>query len=108
MSLANVQAFYDRLTSDEVFRLQIQGVETKEECSQIVQGAGYYFSQEELEEFTAQLLESTTDEEAIKDIDKEEMAAVVGGITTSLLSGSINPLPPYGLPPNLWRRLLQP
>jgi predicted ribosomally synthesized peptide with nif11-like leader len=95
MSLANVQAFYQRLATDEPFRLQIQGVETKEECSQIVQGAGYDFTQEEFEEFTAQLLESTADEEGIKDLNERELEAVFGGASSVLGKPIIQPL--YGV-----------
>jgi len=40
MSRENVKAFYERLATDEVFRSQIQKVKTKDECSQIVKGAG--------------------------------------------------------------------
>ena len=45
MSLENVKAFYERLATDEVFSSQIQGVKNKDECSQIVKGAGYDFTQ---------------------------------------------------------------
>ncbi|NEO62926.1 MAG: Nif11 family protein, partial [Moorea sp. SIO4G2] len=32
MSLENVKAFYERLGTDQAFRAQIQGVNSKDEC----------------------------------------------------------------------------
>ncbi|MBD2774085.1 Nif11-like leader peptide family natural product precursor [Iningainema tapete] len=84
MSLENVQAFYKRLATDEAFRSQIQGVKSKYECSQIVKGAGYDFTQKEFEEYTEQLLESTVADELLKDLDEKELASVVGGATSVL------------------------
>lgn len=79
MSLANVKAFYERLASDEKFRLKIQSVQSKEEWLQIVKEAGYDFTQSEWEEFTANLLEPHQDEDAIIELDEKQLAAVVGG-----------------------------
>ncbi|GET36143.1 Nif11-like leader peptide family natural product precursor [Microseira wollei] len=79
MSLANVKAFYERLATDENFRLQIQEVHSKEKCSQIVKEAGYDFSQEELEEYTANLLESNHPKDGMIELDEKEMEAVFGG-----------------------------
>jgi predicted ribosomally synthesized peptide with nif11-like leader len=79
MSLANVKAFYERLATDENFRLQIQEVQSKEKCSQIVKEAGYDFSQEELEEFTASLLESNHPQDGMIELEEKEMEAVFGG-----------------------------
>lgn len=62
MSRKNVRAFYERLANDERFRTQIQAVKSKEECSQIVKGAGYDFTFEEFEEFTTQVLDSETND----------------------------------------------
>jgi predicted ribosomally synthesized peptide with nif11-like leader len=36
MSLDHVKAFYEKLVNDETFRTQVQSVETKNQCSQIV------------------------------------------------------------------------
>lgn len=79
MSLTNVKAFYQRLANDEAFRSQIQNVKSKEECSQIVRAAGYNFTQQEYEEYTAQLLESDTGDSELKDLSEQELEAVFGG-----------------------------
>lgn len=34
MSLENVQAFYQRLATDETFRTQLQQVNSKDECNE--------------------------------------------------------------------------
>ncbi|WYL93881.1 MAG: Nif11-like leader peptide family natural product precursor [Gloeotrichia echinulata IR180] len=81
MSLANVKAFYQQLANDEAFSTQIQNVKSKEECSQIVKAAGYDFTLEEYEEYTAQLLESAAGEGELKDLSEKELAAVFGGLT---------------------------
>jgi predicted ribosomally synthesized peptide with nif11-like leader len=100
MSLASVKAFYEHLAHDEAFRTQIQSVNSKEECSQIVKAAGYDFTQEEYEEYTYQLLESTSDESELQDINEKELAAVFGGL---IGKPTIQPLygvvvwPPYQL-----------
>ena len=99
MSLENVKAFYQRLETDKAFQAQVKAAKNKLECSQIVQAAGYFFTQEEFEEYTAQLLESTTAENSLKDLDKEELEAVVGGIK-SLTELTWPPVirPMYGIP----------
>ncbi len=79
MSLENVKAFYERLATDQAFRAQIQGFKSQDECSKIVKGAGYIFTQEELEEYTAELLESTAAEDSLRDLNEKELAAVFGG-----------------------------
>ena len=99
MSLEHVKAFYEKLANDEAFRNQIQGVNSKEECSQIVIAAGYDFTLEEYEEYTAQLLESANGEGELKDLNEKELAAVFGGLTGK---PKIQPLygvvrPPYQL-----------
>jgi predicted ribosomally synthesized peptide with nif11-like leader len=100
MSLANVKAFYERLAKDEAFRTQVQNANSKEECSRIVKAAGYDFTLEEYEEYTAQLLESTDGEGELKDLNEKELAAVFGGLTGKPI---IRPLygvvvwPPYQL-----------
>ena len=84
MSLQNVKAFYERLASDEAFRTQLQAVKSKEECSQIVKNAGYDFTTDEFEEYTAQLLESSSDNNEIKDLDEKELEAVFGGASPTV------------------------
>lgn len=82
MSLENVKTFYQRLQTDETLQAQIKSAKSKHECSQIVQAAGYYFTQEEFEEYTAQLLESTAAEDSLMDLDEKELEAVMGGATS--------------------------
>jgi predicted ribosomally synthesized peptide with nif11-like leader len=82
MSLASVKAFYQRLAKDEAFRLQVQGAKSKDECSQIVKAAGYNFTQQEYEEYTAQLLNiNSLDDEEIKELSEQELETVFGGAT---------------------------
>jgi predicted ribosomally synthesized peptide with nif11-like leader len=97
MSLANVKAFYQKLANDEAFRNQIQNVQSKEECSQIVQAAGYDFTTQEYEEYTIQLLESDSTNSEFKDLSEQELEAVFGG-ASSLISNKY-PLsyPEYGV-----------
>jgi len=95
MALEQVHAFYQKIASDESFRSQIQSVNSKEECSEIVKTAGFDFTPQEFEEYTAQLLESDRPDEEIKDLSEEDLAAVAGGF----ISGSLV-RPMYGLPPN--------
>ncbi|WP_066424364.1 Nif11-like leader peptide family natural product precursor [Anabaena sp. 4-3] len=95
MSLAHVKSFYERLNNDEAFRAQIQNVKNKEECSQIVKAHGYYFTQEEFEEYTIEVLESANAEDELRAISDQELAAVVGGRAAQPLYGVI--IPPYRL-----------
>ncbi|MBG1261943.1 Nif11-like leader peptide family natural product precursor [Nostoc commune] len=97
MSLEHVKAFYGKLVNDEAFRNQIQGVSSKEECSQIVKAAGYDFTLEEYEEYTTQLLESAAGEGELKDLSEKELAAVFGGLT-----GRGSSILIYGAPDGLW------
>lgn len=94
MSLEDVKGFYKKLAIDEVFQAQIQGVKTKEECSQIVKAAGYNFTLEEYEEYTAKLLESAPDEGDFKDLSEKELEAISGGFTGN---HKIQPQPIYGI-----------
>lgn len=99
MSLADVKRFYQKLSQDETFRTALKTVNNKEECSQFVKKAGYNFTQEEFEDYTAELLESSEDEtqlqDALEDLDERELAAVVGGLRTTGVAI-------YGLPPKLF------
>ena len=81
MSLEQVKGFYKQLASDEAFRTQVQSASSKDECSQIVKAAGYNFSLAEYEEYTAQLIESTSAESELQDLSEKELAAVFGGLT---------------------------
>ena len=82
MSRQNVVAFYQRMKSDRDFQAQIQGVQNKQECSKIVRAAGYYFTQAEFEEYTAELLESNVAEEELQNLDEKELEAVMGGASS--------------------------
>ncbi|MEH2319606.1 Nif11-like leader peptide family natural product precursor [Nostoc sp.] len=95
MSIENVQAFYVKLANDEAFRAQIQGVTSKDECSQIVKSDGYNFTQDEFEEYTAQLLESTAGEDELKDLNEQELEAVFGGASSITGKPIIRPF--YGV-----------
>lgn len=106
MSLGQVKSFYEQLANDETFRTQIQGVESKDECSQVVQDAGYDFTPEEFEEYTIQLLESTANKGELQDLSEKELEAVFGGIL-----GRYEVRPLYGvitLPPMPWDPKPQP
>lgn len=80
MSLENVRAFYQKLATDSDFQAKVQAAENKRECSRIVRAAGYFFTQQEFEEYTAELLESTAVEDNLKNLDEKELEAVVGGV----------------------------
>ena len=95
MALEQVHAFYQKVASDESFRSRIQSVNSKEECSEIVKGAGFDFTSQEFEEYTARILESDRPDEEIKDLSEEDLAAVAGGFI-----GGVRFRPMYGLPPN--------
>ncbi|MCC5614780.1 Nif11-like leader peptide family natural product precursor [Nostoc sp. CHAB 5836] len=88
MSLENVGVFYERLAKDEGLRTQIQGAKSKDECSQIVKNAGYNFTSQEFEEFTAQLLELDTNDGELQNLDEKELAAVFGGIRVVPIYGT--------------------
>ncbi len=85
MSLENVRAFYERMASDDVFRNQIQNLESKEVGREILEASGYNFTQEEFEEYTEQLLESANSDEGLRDLNEKELEAVFGGATSVLL-----------------------
>jgi predicted ribosomally synthesized peptide with nif11-like leader len=97
MSLNNVKLFYERLSTDETFNAQIQNVKSKEDCSRIVQAAGYDFTQQEFEDYTAQMLEESNSEQGFQSLDKRELAAVVGGIRGFIKFPGVLPL--YGVVP---------
>ncbi|MDF5733140.1 MAG: Nif11-like leader peptide family natural product precursor [Rhizonema sp. PD38] len=92
MSLESVEAFYERLAKDPDFNSQIQTVRSKEECSQIVQAAGFDFTQKEFEEYTNILLDLNPTDGEIKDVYEKELAAVYGGFQIQFLAQ-----PSYGV-----------
>ena len=98
MSKEHVKAFYERLAKDKAFKARIEAVESKQECSQIVRKAGFDFTQEEFEEFTAQLLNSdANNSEELGDI---ELEAAIGG-SAFFQDPKNTSVPMYGLPPDL-------
>ncbi len=101
MSLNNVRLFYERLLIDEAFNAQIQSVSTKEQCSQIVKAQGYDFTQQEFEDYTAQMLEADSAMQEFQSLNDRELEAVVGGIRSIL--GRPGLMPMYGVvPPTEW------
>ncbi len=80
MSHQHVQAFYAKLAQDEAFCDKIKNVSSKEECRRIVKAAGFYFTQQEFEDYTAQILEKDPDcDDEIIEIGERELEAVHGG-----------------------------
>ncbi|MEJ6486770.1 Nif11-like leader peptide family natural product precursor [Nostoc punctiforme UO1] len=102
MSLKDVQSFYIRIANDESFRIQIKNVQSKEECSQIVKAAGYDFNQEELEEYTNQLLELSSTDNELRDLNEKELEAVFGGISSFFTNPEDRMYTMYGVPRGLW------
>ena len=88
MSVESAEAFYQRVTTDEAFRTQLQSA-ASEERTAIIQEAGYDFTPEEWEAATAQILEATEVDRELSDADLESVA---GGVSMVAL---------YGLPSNL-------
>jgi predicted ribosomally synthesized peptide with nif11-like leader len=95
MAFENVRAFYERLANDEAFRTQMQQVESKDECSQVVKAAGFDFTPAEFEEYTTQLLESAAGEGELRDLNAQELEAVFGGASRLIDKIRIQPL--YGV-----------
>jgi predicted ribosomally synthesized peptide with nif11-like leader len=95
MSIQHVKKFYEQLSQDEAFRDKIQNVNSKEDCSRIVKATGYDFTQQEFEDYTAQLLDkNTSGNEDLVEIGERELAAVHGGFLNWRL-----PILIYGGPP---------
>jgi predicted ribosomally synthesized peptide with nif11-like leader len=98
MSLEDVKKFYKHLGIDEEFRAQVKGAKNKQECSQIVKRAGYYFTEAEFEEYTLNLLDLASDKEELMDLDERELEAVFGGAATLLTPGPGEAVALYGVP----------
>jgi predicted ribosomally synthesized peptide with nif11-like leader len=99
MSIQDVKAFYEKLSQDEIFRDKIQNVNSKEDCSRIIKAAGYDFTQQEFEDYTAQLLEkNTSSNKDLVEIGERELAAVHGGFLNWRLPILIYGGPPQELP----------
>jgi predicted ribosomally synthesized peptide with nif11-like leader len=102
MSIKSAKALYNRLLNDEVFRTQIDGIESEEERRQFLQAAGYEYSPEELEAAKTELLESISNNEELSERELEEVAGGAGKSTSwNDLVDLINkpmPIALYGLP----------
>ncbi|MGD1805137.1 Nif11-like leader peptide family natural product precursor [Dapis sp. BLCC M126] len=96
MSLENVRAFYERINDDKEFLAQLQAIEAQEEGKKILKESGYDFTARELEEYTSQMLESSSGEDSVlEDLDEEQIETVFGGLTRFIQ-------PIYGAPTPWW------
>jgi predicted ribosomally synthesized peptide with nif11-like leader len=75
MSIESAKAFYERMATDETFRLQHQNAKADGERRQLVQGAGYDFTPEEWESALAEIAEA-----AKSQLSDAELESVAGGI----------------------------
>jgi predicted ribosomally synthesized peptide with nif11-like leader len=83
MSLDNVKLFYERLYTDTAFNATIQSIESKEACSSFVKAEGFEFTQQEFEDYTAELLEENSE---LRSVDERELELIAGGISRVLKS----------------------
>jgi predicted ribosomally synthesized peptide with nif11-like leader len=89
--LERVKEFLVRLVKDQAFRAQLE-VDAIEEVRQVLQDAGYSFSQEEFETATIQLLDLKEQGE-FHELSEEELVGLVGGFV-----GQESPVQPlYGV-----------
>jgi predicted ribosomally synthesized peptide with nif11-like leader len=96
MSLESAKAFYQKFTTDEAFRSQLQSA-AEEERTSIIQEAGYDFIPEEWDVVIAEVSEAV---ERNEELDEAALEAVSGGgILPNLLVPFIGTK--YGAP-NLW------
>jgi predicted ribosomally synthesized peptide with nif11-like leader len=107
MSIENVKAFYARLAIDEAFRAEVEGARTQEKCAQTLKQSGYDFTQKELEDYTAQLLQVDSSDE-LKNLDEKELVAVLGGFQAIIQPGTNLPLIYGGPPGSDWLRPFPP
>ena len=98
MFLESVMRFYKSLVKDKDFRNQLETASNPEECSQIMQEAGYDFTQEEFETATAQILEKN----ALRDLDdsfselsEEELELAWGGVWSYSFVKFVNSIDGY-------------
>ncbi len=104
MGIEQVKAFYTRLSSDAAFYKQLQLTGSKAECRQVVKLAGYSFTDNEFEAYTAQLLSANIfDDHQYESVDGKELEAVLGG-ASAFIQESV-PMPPYGHSPELLANL---
>jgi predicted ribosomally synthesized peptide with nif11-like leader len=91
MSIESAKDFYQRVTTDEDFRTQVESYPI-EERGTFLQAAGYAFTEEEWETTTGEMLEANSTEE----LDEAELEAIAGGIKKSWYPG---PIALYGIFP---------
>ena len=96
MSIESAKAFYEKVTTEEAFRSQVESYPI-EERGTFLQAAGYSFTQEEWETVTAEILEISSTEE----LNEAELQAIAGGIQFKLIGpiALYGIFPAYGLPP---------
>jgi predicted ribosomally synthesized peptide with nif11-like leader len=91
MSIESAKDFYQKITTDETFRTQLQNTASEERIA-LIQAAGYDFTPEEWEAASAEISESSNHE-----LSDAELTEVSGGFRF--------PMPfigtKYGVP-NLW------
>lgn len=90
MSIESAKDFYDRLATDEAFRIQLLNA-ANEERTAIIQAAGYDFTPEEWESATAEILAVA---EANPELDEAELEAIAGGVFPTIVTIYGSPLPP--------------
>jgi predicted ribosomally synthesized peptide with nif11-like leader len=100
MTIEQVKSFYERLSSDQDFYIQLQSTHSKAECKQIVKLAGYSFTDAEFEDYTARLLSTKTQGNYLESLNTRELQAILGG-ASAFIQTSI-PIPPYGNSPDLY------
>lgn len=75
MSIESARAFYERMITDEGFRIQYQNAVSNDERREFVLAAGYNFTPEEWEITLAQISQSADSE-----LSDAELTAVSGGV----------------------------
>jgi predicted ribosomally synthesized peptide with nif11-like leader len=103
MAIEQVKFFYERLSSDNIFYEKLKSTASKAECKLVVAAAGYSFTDDEFEDYTALLLGANSSDGYLESLDEKELTAVLGGASSFVL-GSVQ-LPPYGHSPELYSRL---
>jgi predicted ribosomally synthesized peptide with nif11-like leader len=97
MSLKNVELFYERLLIDKEFNQRVQSAGSKENCRRIVKAAGFDFTQQELESYTAQAMKVYSPEQDIRSLNEKELEAVAGGMLKFIIPPELGQ--EYGTPP---------
>ncbi len=93
MSIESARAFYQKFTTDQALRTQLQSA-ASEKRTAIIQEAGYDFTQEEWDAVIAQVSEAVESGE----LDESQLEAVAGGVFIPPMSVAAYGM---GLPGNL-------